>query len=353
MSVQERLDHLRRQEVPGAEHPLRRPARCRRPSVSSRSKSAVSRFFQFHQWLSSACPFSVPCAGDRDVPLAVGVDRRRVVHQLDALPPGEHHRQVGVRVLAEQDRRARASRCRSTLLSRWIAPVKNVPGRDDHVAAAGPVAGGDRGRECRGAVGDAVPDRAEPGDREVPAAGTAGGAPRRRSGRRPRRPAARSGPYAPLRHSLWPSPRPPGRPAAGSRGCLRLRSRTAAAASGGRSHATSSCYLRSTGPGESWWCPPGRQHRLRVFAGAARAGACRCRLTSSAGSGAHPALVGVGPGAPLSLVCDAHISYMTYETLQRAAGRVNAPGESAAKRCGAGRPHRRPAPLGCPGYRPG
>ena len=29
--------------------------------VSSRSKSLVSRSFQFHQWLSSACPLSVPC----------------------------------------------------------------------------------------------------------------------------------------------------------------------------------------------------------------------------------------------------------------------------------------------------
>ena len=27
---------------------------------SSRSKSAVSRSFQFHQWFASACPFSVP-----------------------------------------------------------------------------------------------------------------------------------------------------------------------------------------------------------------------------------------------------------------------------------------------------
>ena len=29
--------------------------------VSSKSKSGVSRFFQFHQWFASAWPFSVPC----------------------------------------------------------------------------------------------------------------------------------------------------------------------------------------------------------------------------------------------------------------------------------------------------
>ena len=46
-------------------------------------------------------------AGDGDVLLLEGVDERRVVHQLDALPSGEHHGQVVVRVLAEQDRGAR------------------------------------------------------------------------------------------------------------------------------------------------------------------------------------------------------------------------------------------------------
>jgi len=56
---EERLNHLRRQEVPAAEDPLGH----RHVVVGhrlQRVKSGVSRLFQFHQWFASACPFSVP-----------------------------------------------------------------------------------------------------------------------------------------------------------------------------------------------------------------------------------------------------------------------------------------------------
>src|ERR1700728_4048574 len=165
-----------------------------------------------------------------------------------------------------------ASRCRSTLLSRWIAPVKNVPA---------------------GTITWPPPHRSQAAIAALNAAV----------------------------QSVTPSPAAPnlvtGKYLLGNRGRRTDATIRSAAASAGS-------QVRPARPVKAL--------PLAVAAGAARAGANRCRLTSSAGSGAHPALVGVGPGAPLSLVCDAHISYMTYETLQRAPENVNNRGTSTGKR---------------------
>jgi hypothetical protein len=106
--------------------------------------------------------------GDGDVPLPVAVDERRVVHQLDALPAGEDDRQVVGWVLAEQDRGVLLHVQVHVAAQVDRAGEERAARRDDDVAAARAVAGGDRFREGLGIEGGAVALRPEGGDREVP-----------------------------------------------------------------------------------------------------------------------------------------------------------------------------------------
>ncbi len=163
------LDEHRADGVAGSEHPLGH----RRARLAHVAQALAVADHAGRRALDPVPPVigvglavQGPLAGQGDVVLVQGVDERRIVHQLDALVPGQNVGQVGGRIARELQGRA-LGHVQFGLALEVDRAGQPHAGRHDHPAPAGLGGGGDGGGDSLGAVGLTALLGPELGDREV------------------------------------------------------------------------------------------------------------------------------------------------------------------------------------------